>query len=438
MGLSPTIGALCEEYKDNERYNVAIDATMFIVPALKESCSVDQFKDRLWHNLRGLRRYRPVLSRAVQIYVTVDYGFPLMKRETLHERRRQRENDPSTRALLDSATDCSPSRSSSSSSSPSSPLSSSPESSDDEIGTIGKTIGNGSKLTLSPASAMSTMVTTGVMVVANCARTAQPRVELRNVRYSLEPIFRLALRYMNVDMSTVIFDPDTIGEGEFKCAQFANWRYDRNVVVITNDNDIYLLMLQRLANERKLVLKVDFPRRRLQLTSCFGKMINSAAKRMNAWKVTLWICAIFGNDYVFELNLNREEKNDAFCQLLGIFQLDEKATELTVANFIRAIELMQLVLPDVSTALRQRKRGTSVPDASALHNWLYRHLWNTLYFTELPVAYQWNDRFLTIDIGINARAPKQRLSAEELMDSDLRWDGWLALESAVANGASFR
>lgn len=397
-------------------YNLAIDCTLLLIPILKMSRTLCEFESQFTRYFDESAELRHVIGFASEVYIGLDYYYPAMKQDTC--RRRQKEYQRSTAALSVADPTAHPRR--------------------------------------------------RVLVEMNCgecatARTSSARdfLHLKDVRELVQSLFERCVpawrdealaaerllhwrgdRYADgyeerTADATINCDVLGYGEGEIKCFKFREWR-DPGLptVVLSNDNDVLLMMLMHGAMTRasprtrffRLAMNSS-PRStglRLQRIS-LERMLQTHATRHyrrrltarqmlvnehNLWMVVVWLIAAYGNDYVHAIAAHsetsmREWLDTAISHFLRFADRDHYIL-LNAHNFFFAIMLLfdSITGPSAERDMRYADRqhdmythdhelwADAATDESdeestyAVYNWCLRVYWNVLYLYDLPIEFR--------------------------------------------------
>lgn len=274
-------------------------------------------------------------------------------------------------------------------------------------------------------------------------------VKLRDIRSMLASVILDTLAI--VDRSIVgrcTIDTEVVGEGEIKCFRNAINRSDpRDVAILSNDNDIFLMML---IHREKLVSSANgaecntFYRILINDTTDELTDINiqkisidsdSVLRRIPAsrrWCVLLWLICCSGTDFVSPLRpFSPSRRVEIFQSCL--FEESRSlsgsvgerngtdASSLTFNSFMR--ELKRFVArverccskpvvrvnenpSAVSPSLRSRNRSLY-----SVSTWIVRLYWNLLYIIDLPVDFFRHPTFTTdASLPINSYVPNVYIS----------------------------
>lgn len=300
-------------------------------------------------------------------------------------------------------------------------------------------------------------------------------VKLRDVRESIPEIIQNSLNEWDKNVSArCVIETNLIGEGEIKCVRSAIIRKqsdssnDRSIVVLSNDNDVILMMLMHQPS----LLGVLFYRVTINdtnndhLSSLFIQKIilgrDSVIRRVavhDRWRVLLWLICCCGTDFVspirpmstsrrveifntcLEQYVSMTTMTSSTCNSsvtpLTFFTFDTFIVELR--RFLRFIELNYTVnqrvnykcvkfddvvveTSNLSTTSTRQRRLTTVAA------WIIRLYWNLLYLIDLPVDFFNEPCFPTdLNVLVNCYVPNEYISIFAILfslreheDNDLR------------------
>lgn len=413
-------------------YNLAIDCTLLLIPILKSSRTVGEFESQFNRYFDENVELRHVIAVANELFVGLDYYYPAMKQDTC--RRRQKEYQRTSAAAM-------------------------------------------------AAAAMAVTQSRPRVLIEICggngggggARGAtRDFLHLKDVRELVQSLFErsvpmwrhetladdrvLAWRGTNID-APINCDVLGYGEGEIKCFKFQAWRNPcLPTVVLSNDNDVLLMMLmhgamarasprtrflrlalQHTAWSTRLSLQRISLERMLQTNTTRHHRRRMTTKQMlvnehNLWMVVVWLIAAYGNDYVHAVHSNSETSmhewlDTAISHFLQFGDRDHYII-LNAHNFFFAVMLLfdSITGPseerDMQYVNRQHDMythdhetwadSTPMDDdevTNAVYNWCVRVYWNVLYLYDLPVEFHGSFR-TDPDVPVNLNIAKTRLSVD--------------------------
>lgn len=453
----------CRMYRPRERFNLAVDASMWIAPCLGSCRDVASFQSVFEKELRKkILPFSTLFLRACEIVVVSDRAAPCMKRETLDGRRRDRtifssscvgtydssSGIPDIKEILEKNSSFREKRKNFRDKTPS-----------------GTSRGTSSFINDSADSDAPSLSLSSKHFRNDSFGEFQPcPLSMSHVRRFIRPVVNRVLRDLGVNSTRIFHRYDNNGEGENKCMNFSFAEKDLPRVILTNDSDAILLQLATVDEESRFVVYIlkepqthgkspKRPRRQARSISFEGMretlIFNCDWTRnfdANArWLIVVWLIMSFGNDYVDPLiysagvpvahdgtfTLKREKLYEA---MRNMRDRDFSHFPLTKNNFLIAVAAWLVCLGDKSESMRYcfspqrnaddvKHRQCLVWRCRALQHderkrallWLRRLYWSLLYARETPSDYKWEDVFSTDnETRINSHVQKCRVEAETL------------------------
>lgn len=379
-------------------YNLAIDSTLLLIPLLKTSHTVTEFIECFERYFATQTELRNVIVSASEIFIGLDYYYPAMKQDTCRRRLRdiRRQQQQQQQGVVVATTNISRSR----------------------------------YLFASPLAYSSS---------TSPPTTPSASMHLKQVRELIEPLFlRLLDRWHSEQPTpqsptppTTVFDVQGYGEGEIKCFKHQNWRNKQlPTVVLSNDNDVLLLILMHGAmNRRSLRTKFyriattvmnsngssEYERCVLQNLSlrrllradnsdCIGGTRQMQTHEQNAWMLVVWLIACYGSDYVYAIRAENEATMRKWLSTAMIFLRDlahrHQTVPLNPHNFFFVINLLFDAIAATEDGNRQLFcmyhyppelcepiQESTDPITWSVYCWCVRVYWNILYLHELPIDF---------------------------------------------------
>lgn len=451
------------------RYNIAIDYTLLLIPILKTSYSLENFKDNFRAFFDEQTTMKNAITSAEEIFISLDYFHPAMKQDTCkrrkreyrkqqlqqqqynyyhhqhyhHEHQQQQQQSLQETKSIPEVTAANPS-------------------------TSHRTLIECPLTTILTGTAAATTTTT--VTVANEVPVCQ-FLHLKDIRGYFKELFLQSYQQHatrpNVQISFNLYDS---GEGEIKCFRYHEWQHRKlPTLIMSNDNDVLLIMLMHSAMHEKSE-RTKFYRLVMHTQQC-GKPMRCTLQRIslhrllqteegpagvgwssspfthedaiamrvnehNAWILVGWLIALFGNDYVPAIRVaNASMIRKWMCRMIRLFNRftrNAQYIQLTAHNFFFVLSILFDVMNDNreyldrywyyggDSLLASYEQDHDIPlprpigkidEYYGLYTWCVRVYWNLLYLRDLPIAFTGTfvtDQHIPINLSIEKTIVDER------------------------------
>jgi hypothetical protein len=371
------------------RYNIAIDYTLLLIPILKTSHSLDDFKENFHVFFKEQTTMKNAIISADEIFISLDYFHPAMKQDTCKKRKKEYRRQQQ----------CELKRT------------------------------------------HRTLIECPLTEVLSTPENNYQFLHLKDIRGCFKELFlqsyqEHALR-PNVQISFNLYDS---GEGEIKCFRYHEWQ-DRKLptLVMSNDNDVLLIMLMHGAMHTKsertkfyrLVMHAQSNSKPMRCTlqrislhrflqtdnpinfNWFSEQMSGRLMRTNehnAWMLVTWLIALFGNDYVPAIRVLDptmiRKWMFTMIRIFNRFARNGQFIDLTAHNFFFTLSILFDVMNNdrryldrywyYGGPIASYEHDHDVPlprpidsfdESYALYTWCVRIYWNLLYLKDLPITF---------------------------------------------------